>query len=287
MRPRARISLVLVASLFLATPAAADEPGQRFTADPVADTGIVALGLTFGVLSSSILGTGEIRPQQISPGFDAKSLLGIDRGAIRQSIDSNASTFSNLGLYTAAAFAVADTALDFFREGHTAVITDAVMYAEAVTIALGVTNVAKIAFRRPRPIAYIDRDAYLARGGDPSTYDNANTDSALSFFSGHASTVAAIASSATYIAFRRSPRSVRPWLTLAGGFALTGFVSYERVRAGAHFPTDVIAGALAGAGIGALVVHLHREDSLRERPIWIGVTPMPEGGGVLGAGGRF
>lgn len=92
MRPRARISLVLVASLFLATPAAADEPGQRFTVDPVADTGIVALGLTFGVLSSSILGTGEIRPQQISPAFDAKSLLGIDSGSSPTSASGRALT---------------------------------------------------------------------------------------------------------------------------------------------------------------------------------------------------
>ena len=38
----------------------------------------------------------------------------------------------------------------------------------------------------------------------------------------------------------------RPWLTLGLGTALTTFVSVERVRAGAHFPTDVIAGAIAG-----------------------------------------
>lgn len=269
------------------TPRPAEPPpphGARFTADPVADGGVLALSVAFGVLSSAILGTGEIRPQQIRPSFAPSSLLAIDRGAIRQSLDSNASTLSNIGLFSAVAYAVVDTTADIFREGKTAALTDFVMYAEAISITTGVTNVAKIAFRRPRPIAYIERNDYIAKGGDPQTYDNASTDSALSFFSGHASTVAAVAASSTYIAFSRSPRSIRPWLTLAGGAALTSFVSYERVRAGAHFPTDVIAGALAGAGIGALVVHLHREDDLRQRPVWIGVSPVPDGGTVSASG---
>jgi len=34
---------------------------------------------------------------------------------------------------------------------------------------------------------------------------------------------------------------------------VTAFVSYERVRSGEHFPTDVIMGSLAGAGIGVHV----------------------------------
>lgn len=305
-------SLMVLA--FIASPAAADEPapptesakpveltvpGQpatsapdpvpppstRFTADPVADTGIVALGLTFSLLSAAILGTGEIRPQQIRPSFTDSSLLGIDRPALRQSIDKNASSFSNFGLYAAVAFAVGDTVADVFREGKSAALTDFVMYAEAISITQGLTNIAKIAFRRPRPIAYIDRKAYLDAGGDPLTYDNASTDSALSFFSGHASAVASIASAATYISFVRSPHGIRPWLTLAGSVALTSFVSYERVRAGAHFPTDVIAGSLVGAGIGALVVHLHREDA-GQRPVWVGFNPA-SGGGTLTAGGIF
>jgi hypothetical protein len=76
-----------------------------------------------------------------------------------------------------------------------------------------------------------------------------------------------------------------PWLTLAGGTLLTGFVGYERVRAGAHFPTDVIMGALAGASIGVLVPHLHRRGT---RPVWVDFAPAPRGSGAtLGIGGFF
>ena len=73
---------------------------------------------------------------------------------------------------------------------------------------------------------------------------------------------------------------------MAGGLAVTTFVAYERVRAAAHFPTDVIAGAAVGAGVGALVVHFHREDSVRQRPVWIGVAPVTEGG-MISASGIF
>lgn len=255
-------------------------------ADPIADPGIVVLGASFTFLSAEIISTGEIRPQPISPSFRSSQLLGIDRGAIKQKLDSNAGTFSNIGLWTAVTYAVADVVLDFFRESFRSAIVDAFMYAEAAAVTQSVTNIAKIAFRRPRPIAYIERQAYLDRGGDPSTYDNRDTDSALSFFSGHASGVASLSAAATYIAFARSPGSVRPWLTLAGATALTTFVAYERVRAGAHFPTDVIAGALAGTAVGSLVVHLHRADDLKERTVWIGALPAP-GGGMLGVSGVF
>lgn len=262
-------------------------PGKvRFTADPVGDTGIILLGLTFGILSSEILSTGEIQPQQISPNFKTSKLLGIDRGAISQKLDSSANQWSNWGLYASIAYVAGDTIADIFRESPTAALVDFIMYAEAAALTQGVTNLAKIAFRRPRPIAYIQRNDYLAKGGDPATYNNADTDSSLSFFSAHSSQVAAMSAAATYIAFSRSPKGVRPWITLGVGAALTSFVAYERVRSGNHFPTDVMAGALAGAAVGGLVVHLHREDSVKQRPVWIGVAPILDGA-TLSASGLF
>ena len=59
----------------------------------------------------------------------------------------------------------------------------------------------------------------------------------------------------------------------------------ERVRAGEHFPTDVIAGSMAGSAIGVLVPHLHRH---RDEPptVWIGASPAP-GGGSLALRGVF
>ena len=79
---------------------------------------------------------------------------------------------------------------------------------------------------------------------------------------------------------------MRPWITLAAGALLTSFVSYERVRSGEHFPTDVMMGSLAGAGIGVLVPHLHRhahyhENDLETPAVLIGYAPTPRGGGSV------
>jgi membrane-associated phospholipid phosphatase len=261
------------------------EHGQHFTLDPVADGVLTASGFGFAFLLTEILGTGEITPPL--PTVPPSNLLAIDRGALSQTIDPHATTYSDIGLYTAIGFAVLDPILSGFRDGTDALLVDAFMYAESASLAQTLTDVTKIAVRRPRPIDYINCAPTVSNGTTiPSTNSACNsTDLGLSFFSGHASTVAAIGATATYLAFVRSPHSPRPWITLGAATALTAFVSYERVRAGQHFPTDVIAGSMAGAAIGVLVPHLHRHKE-EAPPVWIGVSPVP-GGGSLSLQGGF
>jgi undecaprenyl-diphosphatase len=259
---------------------AADPPrarDQHFTIDPVTD--IVLSGASGGVsiLLSLILQTGEIKASPLQPG-DENKLLSIDRGAVTQTLDGNADTFSTVGLYTAVGFAVLDPFLSAYRDGWDAGLVDLVMYAETISITEALTDITKIAVRRPRPIDYLQCERT-----SPITGSCSNTDLQLSFFSGHAATVAAITGTASYLAFVRSPDSPRPWITLGLGTALTAFVGYERVRSGEHFPTDVLAGALAGASVGVLVPHLHRHVA-EPPPVWVGVSPVP-GGAVIGLQG--
>ena len=255
----------------------------RFDADPVADGAIIAVSAGFAGVLDLVNSTGEVRPQQISPNFDRSKLLGIDRGALSQNPDSDAGNYSNWGLYAAVGFSLVDPVLSGFRERSVQTgLVDGIMYAESVTLAWGFTNLTKIAVRRPRPLAYIDAEKHR---GDPN-YSNADTDSSLSFISGHAAVVSAISATATYLAFARSPRSARPWITLLVGTALTTFVCVERVFSAKHFPTDVIAGAVAGAGIGVLVPHLHRSEDLKQRRLWVGFAPAERGqGGAVQIGG--
>jgi membrane-associated phospholipid phosphatase len=252
--------------------------GSRLQADPITDGAVLGISIGFAGLSDMIISTGELRPQQISPTFDISQLLAIDRIAVTQHVDSRARLFSNLGLYAALSYALIDSVATGFREdSKQSALVDAIIYGEVFALTAGVTNLAKMAVRRPRPVAYTDA---IAHKDDPN-YSNADTDSSLSFFSGHTAMCGAAAGTATYLAFTRSPHSIRPWITLAGGALLTGFVGYERVRAGAHFPTDVIAGGIAGAGLGVLVAHLHREDTAKQRRVWIGFTPGLGTGGAL------
>ena len=251
---------------------------EHFTIDPVVDGLLIVGGFTFSELLSLILSTGEIVPQ--SPG-NPNRLLSIDRVAVNQTIDPNANKWSTLGLWTAYGYAILDPMLSGFRDGRGALVVDAVMYAESIAITQTFTNATKIAVRRPRPLDYAN--CYPTPNPDLCS----STDLQLSFFSGHASTTAAIVGTATYLAFARSgPHKARPWITLGVGTALTAFVSYERVRSGYHFPTDVIMGSMAGAGIGVLVPHFHRrphyhEKQLETTPVIIGYAPTGGDGHAL------
>jgi undecaprenyl-diphosphatase len=259
-----------------ATPRLADN--QHFTIDPVVDGLLVIGGAGFDELLSLILSTGEIKPQR--PG-DPSVLLPIDRWAVTQKIDPNAATKSNIGLWAAYGYAVLDPILSGVRDGRRAFLVDAVLYAESLAVTGAFTEATKIGVRRPRPIDYANcGTAAQAQSVDCMN----NTDLQLSFFSGHASATGAITGTATYLAFARSGwRSPRPWITLGVGTALTAFVSYERVRAGEHFPTDVIMGSFVGAGIGVLVPHFHRrphyhDQELESAPVIIGYAPTRGGG---------
>ncbi|HEY8040784.1 MAG TPA: phosphatase PAP2 family protein [Polyangiaceae bacterium] len=242
-------------------------PGQHFTIRPVVDGVITAAGFGTAGILGLVLTTGEIKPLQST--VDPSRLLSIDRSAIPSAsnpIDSNASLYSDIGLYSAIGFTALDSLFSGLRDGWDAGLVDALMYAESLSLTLMITNITKIAVRRPRPIDY-------------GQTNPTNTDVELSFFSGHASTLGAVTGTATYLAFVRSPHSARPWITLAVGTALTTFVDYERVRAGAHFPTDVIAGSLVGGAIGVLVPELHRHQD-EGTSMWVGAAPAAHGDGA-------
>jgi len=282
-----RFAITICLAIWLPSSARADQPGpphfpdnQHFTIDPIVDGMLVAGGGAFDELLAVILSSNEIRPQ--APG-NPDNLNALDRGTVTQKIDPHAGTYSNIGLWSAYAYAVLDPILSGTRDGRNALLVDAILYAESITLTGAFTQATKIGVRRPRPIDY-------ANCSDPQTADPSKcstTDMQLSFFSGHASATGALAGTATYLAFARSgPRSPRPWITLAAGALLTSFVSYERVRSGEHFPTDVIMGSLAGAGIGVLVPHLHRrphyhENELETPAVLIGYAPSPGGGGAV------
>ncbi len=259
---------------------------EHFVVDPYSDGAVIILSGAFVGLSQGIISSGELRPQQPT---SKDNLSWIDKGAVTQTFDPNASKYSNYGLYFAFAYAVADPILSGVRENNLqTVLVDAMMYAESALVAGAMTNLSKLAIRRPRPRAYWEQDKLreeaAANGcnvaANPSCVpDISETDTALSFVSGHASIAAALSATATHLAFARAPKgSIRPWLTLVGGVLLTSFVSYERVRSGAHFPTDVIAGALMGAAVGVLVPHLHDDEKLTQHHVWIGFENRKGGG---------
>jgi membrane-associated phospholipid phosphatase len=118
---------------------------------------------------------------------------------------------------------------------------DALLVTEATVLAVDVCLLTKFLVLRRRP-----------NGSDN-----------LSFFSGHTTTAFALASASGTVATLRGYRSAAlTWVVGGTAAALTG---YLRIAADAHWLTDVILGAIVGAGVGFAVPYaFHR--SVSEEP---------------------
>lgn len=172
---------------------------------------------------------------------DPATLPGIDRGAVR-SVSSGADLASGIVLLAVGA-GTAYAGLhgmsgDELRGNFAVLANTAVWTATSV-------EWLKVLVRRERPVMYTaDAPAALA-----------DKDNLQSFPSGHTALAFAAATSYLVIAERQKlPHRERNAFLLYGGAALVGTL---RVVAGKHFPTDVLAGAALGSGMGWLVPTIH------------------------------
>ena len=167
--------------------------------------------------------------------------------------------------------------------------TDAVLLVETIAFAGALTNLVKWTFNRYRPYMYIPYDrpeAYAGilqgRTSDRAAFEEAleDPDSALSFWSGHTSLAfAAMFATATLLTYKHLDDHPAPLFAAWGGALAMGItVGALRVRAGKHFPSDVLVGAVIGAAVGIVVPSLHRN----RRDSQIVVTPYggSDGGGL-------
>lgn len=133
-------------------------------------------------------------------------------------------------------------------EGLVNMVNDLVVIYQSTLIAASLSGLSSISSGRGRPYVY---------GTSAPVETRASPDGALAFFSGHTSMAFALATS-TFWTFQRTHRSGPvPWLALGIGTAGATGVAVSRVMAGRHFPTDVMAGAVVGLGIGTLIPMMH------------------------------
>jgi membrane-associated phospholipid phosphatase len=126
-----------------------------------------------------------------------------------------------------------------------AFLEDLTIYSQVLLVNGALNSLAKFVFQRPIPRAY---------AGDPDVISR--TEGYLSFYSGHTSFTFAALSAASMTLNLRYRSGVWPWLVTAGvGIG----VGLERVAAGRHFYTDVIAGAVMGTLVGVWVPYWHKK----------------------------
>ncbi|MFH1831131.1 MAG: phosphatase PAP2 family protein [Pseudomonadota bacterium] len=151
-------------------------------------------------------------------------------------------------------------------------LTDALIIAEASTLAAFTGQIVKIASGRQRPYAHFG-------GGSQSPSDN------ISFYSGHTTLAFALAVSSGTVASMRG-YSLAPWIWGAGlGIAAT--TGYLSIASDRHYLTDVIAGAAIGSAFGFGIPYLfHRPRARNPKTPLVSVQPA-HGGGLITIAGMW
>jgi len=227
----------LLAALALASPAAAQEAPRPLRLD-LAPTLAVTGGAAGAALLADLL-HGPLAPSGCRI-CETNDLDRWARGQLRWSDTASARRVSDVLLVATPALAVGGLALSGWRAGggRRAILEDALVTAEAVSVAVLATQVAKYAFGRRRPDAWADPGAAGGR------------DANLSFWSGHtAATFAAATAAGTVARLRGYP--AWPWI-LGLGVASAAACGWLRIAADRHWATDVLVGAAVGslAGLG-------------------------------------
>lgn len=120
---------------------------------------------------------------------------------------------------------------------------------EGAFLNYGLVNLSKVLTRRVRPYVYNDNVPLDIKMAHNSEY---------SFFSGHTSMSAYFTFVGAQMYSDLYPNSNKKPLVWAVAAALPLITGYSRLRAGKHFPTDVIIGYAIGAISGILIPRLHR-----------------------------
>ncbi len=143
-------------------------------------------------------------------------------------------------------------------------ITLAVMGAETYLLVSGVTQLTKNLTLRNRPFVY---------NPEADLEDKQKKDARYSFFSGHTSTAAAATFFWAKVYSDYHPDGKWKPMIWGAAIAIPALTGYMRVKAGKHFPTDVITGYAVGALCGYLIPELHKG----KKPEGLGFVVGPNG----------
>lgn len=197
-----------------------------------------------GGVTASLFAVGVLSryTRSLEPGGDSTFFPG-DR-SVRENYSTEAASASNVTLPLVVTVPVAaQFGLGIGKHSLNA----ALVYSEALAVNLALNSVTKVLFSRPRPSTYRLREA----GAVP------DDDWFVSFYSGHSSMAFAAAVSGAYLFAEGTRDPEARYLLWASEIGLAAASAGLRVRAGKHYYSDVIVGALVGAGVGIGVPLLH------------------------------
>ena len=133
--------------------------------------------------------------------------------------------------------------------------TVSLMYAENLLLSFAVSHLSKAIFHRYRPYAYNENVPVELK---------LKTGTFFSFFSGHTTMAFSHAVFVSKLFTDYFPDS--KWIPYVWGvnLLLSSTVGYLRFSSGAHFPTDIIVGAIVGSLVGYLIPLIHENNEDRK-----------------------
>jgi membrane-associated phospholipid phosphatase len=199
-------------------------------------------------------------------------MLSIDE-PVKTQFSASASAASDLLLATAV---LAPLALQASQGWNGQTGQRALVYGETLLIDGVLVGVTKWLVARPRPYFY---------NPDPGVQAFAAGEGAeahRSFYSGHAALAFASAVAGASLFARETEDTTARTAVWAGGLLLAGATANLRVRAGRHFYSDVLTGAVVGATVGWAVpaLQLGRPPALALSE-WVAVAAAPLVGATL------
>lgn len=248
-RRSARCVAGAVGLLLLARWTPAEAGAFPYDLDASREAALVSAGAALGLLGVfADRALDPLNPATLDA-LDPADVPGFDRGAIGNWSPA-ASSWSD-GLLVASV--LAPFALCATDRGRDDPWVSAAMIGETFLLTNASVLVLKGAFARNRPFVY-NRDPR------PPDEETLTRDARRSFPSRHTANTFAMAVLAARVNERLHPGGAANAWVWGGGLTLATTTAYLRVRAGKHFPSDVLAGAALGAAVGWLVPELHEFD---------------------------
>ena len=189
-------------------------------------------------------------------GLTSESINAIDIIAVGCLSDA-ADLRSDVGLVLSAAAGAIPVGLISLKAGSPAnfvseFTTLSVMFLETNLISYQATGLVKNVTRRYRP------EVYHAEFTPDELPEAELIDLRESFFSRHVSVAAANSFFMAKVFSDYYPDSKWSGFVWTGAAVLPAWVGLERLLAGKHFPTDIVAGYVFGAACGYLIPHFHK-----------------------------
>jgi membrane-associated phospholipid phosphatase len=245
MRTRA---CALALAVFCGLPRAGDAAESRLRMEPAWDYPILGAGLA--AAASGLYVERRIASRSFDPyGYRREDIPAYDRWAIGFYSKPLAS-LSDFLIVADGLAPLAFTGLEV-RGGNESLKeawADLVLYGEVAAYASAISLYSKTSRLHPRPLAFT---------GEAPRSERESGDARSSFFSEHTTGAFAAAVFTGYVFQLGHPES--PWMpwVWAGALGTASGVGALRVLSGKHFPSDVLAGAIAGAAVGYAVPRLH------------------------------